>query len=794
MPLTTSVSQHTSQNIRPKPPTTEKVSFPVTGMTCAACQAFVEKTLSKLPGVENAAVNLMLHTATVSYRPGEASPEALVEAVRRTGYGADLPDVRGSVLEDQQAHDLGLRAEYLSVRRKAIVSLIAGAVAMIASMPLMGDHHATGDPLLAWWMRVLDPGVRAALPWIYTVDTGILSYALMALTLLIMSWAGRRFYTKAWAALRNRSADMNTLVALGTGAAFVFSVFATVAPAFFRAHGLNPDVYYEAVIFIIALVLVGSTLESRAKGQTATALQKLVELQPKTARVVRESIEVEVPLTELLTGDIVRVRPGERIAADGAVLNGASAVDEAMLTGESVPVEKTSGSKVIGGTVNKTGSFDFRVTAVGGSSTLSQIVRLLRDAQASKAPIQRLADRISGVFVPVVVAIAIVTFFAWWLLAPEATIVRAAAAAVTVLIIACPCAMGLAVPTAVMVATGRAAGAGILIKGGEALERLGSVDTLVLDKTGTITQGKPEVTDVIVVSPNWNETNLLRVVAPVERLSEHPLAEAVVRRAEFLGLPLDGAESFAARPGQGAVGVSGGHAVAIGNRALMADWSIPVEPVEGVANELSAAGKTPLFVAINGEMAGVIAVADTLRPTSQEAIDAMKQEGVRVVMLTGDNSTTANAIARQVGIDTVVAGVLPEGKLAEIQRLKAEGRVVAMAGDGINDAPALAAADSGIAMAAGADVAMEAAGVTLMRSDLNALTTAVRLSRATMRIMRQNLFWAFVYNVVGIPIAAGALYPTFGILLSPVLASAAMALSSVSVVSNSLRLRHVRLH
>ncbi|HYP08330.1 MAG TPA: heavy metal translocating P-type ATPase [Bryobacteraceae bacterium] len=792
MPSTTSGSQPKLPNAA-SPASAEKISFPVTGMTCAACQAFLEKTLAKQPGVENASVNLMTHTASVSYRPTENSPEALVEAVRRTGYGADLPAADASVLEDQRAHDEQLRAEYLGVRRKALVSLAAGAVAMVASMPLMGEGHATGDPLLAWWMRVLDPAVRSAAPRLYAVDAVVLSYCLFVLTGAIMLWAGRRFYTKAWAALRNKSADMNTLVALGTGAAFVFSAIATVAPEFFRSHGLHPDVYYEAVIFIIALVLVGNTLESRAKGQTAAALQKLVELQPKLARVVRDGSEVEVPAEQLRVGEVVRVRPGERIAADGLVVNGASAVDEAMLTGESVPVEKSAGSRVIGATVNKTGSFDFRVTAVGGSSTLAQIVRLLRDAQASKAPIQRLADRISGVFVPVVVAIAVITFLAWWLLAPEATVVRAAAAAVTVLIIACPCAMGLAVPTAVMVATGRAAGAGILIKGGEALERLGSVDTLVLDKTGTITQGKPAVTDVIVTSPRWTESELLRVVAPVERLSEHALAEAVVRYAEELGIEREQAESFEARPGLGATGVSAGHAVTIGNRALLADWSISTSAVEPDAARLAAEGKTPLFVAIDGELAGVMAVADIVRPTSSQAIGDMRDRGVRVVMLTGDNAETARAIARQVGIEDVVAGVLPEGKLAEIQRLKADGHVVAMVGDGINDAPALAAADSGIAMASGVDVAMDAAGVTLMRSDLNALTTAIRLSRATMRIMRQNLFWAFIYNVIGIPIAAGALYPTFGILLSPVLASAAMALSSVSVVSNSLRLRHVRL-
>lgn len=779
------------------PPSRERVTFPVTGMTCAACQSFLERTLAKQPGVETAAVNLMMHTATVTFRPNETSPQTLVEAVRDTGYGAELPPSESSAIAVQEAHDEEIREEYLSLRWKAGVSLTAGVIAMAASMPLMTgtghQSHATGDPLLRWSMEVLDPILRVGFPWLYAVPLQILSYSLLALTLFIMAWAGRRFYLKAWAALRNKNADMNTLVALGTGAAFLFSVAATCMPNWFLLHGVNPDVYYEAVIFIIGLVLLGTTLETRAKRQTAEALHRLAQLQPKMARVVRGGSEIDVPVTSLQIGDVVLVRPGERIAADGEITHGATAVDESMLTGESLPVEKTIGARVIGGTLNKAGAIEFRVIAVGASSTLAQIVRLLREAQSSKAPIQRLTDKISRIFVPTVVAIAVMTFLGWWLLAPEATLVRAFAAAITVLIIACPCAMGLAVPTAVMVATGRGASSGLLINGGEALERLEKIDTILLDKTGTITSGNPEVTDVIVKSAAWHEIDVLRLVASLERLSEHPLAEAVVRHAESSGLDLVRAESFQARAGQGAVGVVDGHAIVVGNRTLMADWSIPLDAFAENASQLALQAKTPLYVAIDGQPVAIFATADIVRETSPRAVRSLRAKGLQVVMVTGDNAQTAHAVAKQAGIDEVLAGLLPEQKVETVRKLQADGRVVAMAGDGINDAPALAAADAGIAMATGTDVAMEAADVTLMRSDLSGITKALELSRATMRIIRQNLFWAFIYNVIGLPVAAGVLYPKYGILLSPVLASAAMALSSVSVVSNSLRLRSVRL-
>jgi Cu+-exporting ATPase len=490
-------------------------------------------------------------------------------------------------------------------------------------------------------------------------------------------------------------------------------------------------------------------------------------------------------------GDLVVVRPGEKVPVDGEVLSGASAVDESMLTGESLPVEKGVGSAVIGGTINRTGSFRYRATTLGTDSVLSRIVRLMRDAQGSRAPIQKLADRISAVFVPVVLSLAIATFVAWYVASPEAPLVRAFAAAVAVLIIACPCAMGLAVPTAVMVSTGRGAEHGILIKGGEALQRAREVTTVVLDKTGTVTEGKPAVTDLVVV--NGDEARVLSLVASLERSSEHPLAEAIVEHAKAKGVPLLDAEGFAAQTGRGATGVVDGSALAVGNERLMREWALDVEPLRARAHELAGRGRTPMYIAVDGALVGLVAVADPIRATSRAAVERMKRLGLEVVMLTGDNRRTAEAVAREAGVDRVVAEVLPEGKVEEVRRLQGEGRVVAMVGDGINDAPALARADVGVAIGTGTDIAAEAADVVLMRGDLAGVAAAIVLSRKTMATMKQNLFWAFVYNVVGIPVAAGALYPAFGLLLSPILASAAMAFSSVSVVGNSLRLRRARL-
>ncbi|WP_353069079.1 heavy metal translocating P-type ATPase [Tunturibacter empetritectus] len=790
----------------------EHVTIPVFGMTCAACQSFLQRELAGQAGVRDATVNLMLHNATVTFDPDATSTSALVDAIRSTGYGAEFPAEHQSALEEQEQHDEAQLMEYRQLRLKAVTSLIAGGVAMLLSMPLMtplmtiggtGGLERMKDPLMSWSTRVIDPLLRSVLPWMYRMDAEVIRWFLFALATFILGWAGRRFYIKAWSALLHRTADMNTLVALGTGAAYLYSAASTIAPGFFVARGIAPDVYFEAAILIIGLVLTGSALESRAKGQTASALRKLVQLQPKTATVLRDGIESSVPLESIQSGDIVLVRPGERIPTDGEVISGRSSVDESMLTGESLPIEKTARDRVMGGTLNQRGSLQYRATSLGAASTLAQIVRLLREAQGSRAPIQRIADRISAIFVPTVLAIAIVTFAAWQLFAPHSGVMQAFAAAVTVLVIACPCAMGLAVPTAVMVATGRGANYGILIKGGEALQRLEKIDTIVLDKTGTVTAGRPEVTDFFLAasgndvagtqSGSTAEDHVLLATAALERASEHPLADAIVQYAAARGLNPPHAEEFESLPGLGVVGVVDRETVLIGNTALMEKYGVFVEPMVSTSERMSVEGKTPLWIAIEGRLAAVLAVADTIKSSSFDAVRKMHDEGLRVVMLTGDNERTALAIAQRVGIDEVIAGVLPAGKVDAIKGLQAEHRVVAMVGDGVNDAPALAQADVGLTMASGADIAMEAGDVTLMRSDLTGVAAAIILSRATMRVMRQNLFWAFVYNVIGIPVAAGALYPAFGLLLSPVIASAAMALSSFSVVTNSLRLRRLRL-
>jgi Cu+-exporting ATPase len=781
----------------------QRVTIPITGMTCAACQSFIQKTLAAQSGVQSATVDLMLNNATVSFDPRTTSTAALVDQIRNTGYGAELPDVHQSVLEEQERNDNRQRREYHDMRLKSVVSLIAGSIAMIFSMPLMSTTSTIGmermkDPLMGWAMRTIDPALRRILPWIYQMPENSIRRGLFALATFIVFWAGRRFYVKAWSAMMHKTADMNTLVALGTGAAYLYSAASTIAPAFFLAHGIAPDVYFEATILIIALVLVGNALESHAKRQTSIALRKLVQLQPKTARVLRDGVENDFPLEEIQRGDVILVRPGERIPTDGEVVLGNSSVDESMLTGESLPVEKVPLDRVMGGTINQRGSLRYRATSLGIESTLSQIVRLLREAQGSRAPIQTIADRISAIFVPVVLGIAIITFCCWHIFAPTAGIMQAFAAAVTVLVIACPCAMGLAVPTAVMVATGRGASLGLLIKGGEALQQLETIDTIVLDKTGTITAGRPQVTNILLPSQQignapLTEDQMIRITAALERASEHPLAEAVVRYAEQHGMTLPQPEAFESHSGAGVVGVVEGYATIVGNPALLKSYSVSIEPLQTEADRLASEGKTPLWIAINGELAGVIAVADTIKPSSLQAIRQLHLENLRIVMLTGDNEQTARAIASELGIDEVIAGVLPSGKVDAIKRLQSENRIVAMVGDGVNDAPALAQANVGITMATGSDIAMEAGDVTLMRSDLTSVAAAIALSRGTMRIIRQNLFWAFIYNIVGIPLAAGALYPVFGLLLSPVIASAAMAFSSVSVVTNSLRLHRVKL-
>jgi Cu+-exporting ATPase len=752
----------------------------------------VQRALRATPGVTEATVNLMMHSATIAYDPRVLSPEALVTTINKTGYQSRLPERDVDEVAEDEARESAQRAEYRSFLTRALVSLALGGVAMVLSMPLMSGAahggHASTDPLQAWVMRVWDPWLRSAWPGLYAIDVRLIAWLLLGLTVLVMAWAGRHFYTRAWTAVSHGSADMNVLVAVGTGAAFLYSLTATLAPEVFTGSGASADVYYEAIIFILSLLLLGHALEARAKTQTMTALRKLARLQPAAARVRRGGQDVDIPIGDVRVGDVVIVRPGERFPVDGRVVSGAGAVDESMLTGESLPVDKQAGDRVVGATINHSGAFEVEVTAVGAASVLAQVMRLMREAQASQAPIQRLADRVSAIFVPVVITLAVLTFGVWWVALETPTVVRALLPAVAVLIIACPCAMGLAVPTAVMVATGRGAAAGVLIKGGEPLERLASVDTVVFDKTGTLTAGVPRVVGVAPL-PGVDGRELLDHAAAVERLSEHPLATAIVRHADSEGRPRLTASMFSLAAGHGAKATVGARVVLVGSAGFLRIEGVDIAPLAPASDAAAAQGQTPVLVAIDRTPAGVIALADTLRDNADVVVDELVKMGLDVVMLSGDRRAAADAIARTAGISRVVAEVLPAGKVDAVKSLQETGHRVAMVGDGINDAPALAQADVGMAMASGTDIAAHAADVTLMRNDLAGVPEAIRLARATMRTMKQNLFWAFFYNVVGIPVAAGVLYPAFGILLSPIIASAAMAFSSVSVVSNSLRLR-----
>jgi P-type Cu+ transporter len=774
----------------PNTATDTRISIPVTGMTCAACSGRVQRALEKAPGVSTANVNLMTGAATVQYDAGRISPERLVETIRDTGYGADLPAPEQAGTDRLEQRDEEREAEIADLRRKFAFSISAAVLAMLFSMPLarMTGPGAVADPLMALMMP-LSHALERALPWTTGVSADGWRWALLALTAPVVAWAGRHFYTRAWAAFRHHTADMNTLIAVGTGAAFGFSLAVTVADDWFAARGVEPHVYYEAVVWIIALILLGNLLEARAKGRTAGAIRRLIGLRPSTARVLRDGREIETPLAQLRPGDEVLVRPGEKIPADGTVLDGTSYVDESMLTGEPVPVAKTPGDPVTGATLNRNGALRFRVDRVGADTVLSRIIRLVQEAQGTRAPIQRLADRISAVFVPVVISIAIATFVLWFDFGPEPAYLHALVAAVTVLIIACPCAMGLAVPTAVMVSTGRGAELGVLIKGGEALERSERLDTVVFDKTGTLTEGHPTVQSLTSSPAGGSEGDLLRLAASVERHSEHALGEAMVGEARARGLELAEPDQFESLTGRGVAGLVQGVRVAVGNAALLRELGVDPAPLAPAAERLSSEGLTPVLVAVGGGAAGTIGIADPVKPTSRDAVAQLERLGLEPIMLTGDNRRTAEAVARTIGIRRVIAEVLPERKLDEIRRLQQEGRRVAMVGDGLNDAPALAQADVGIAMGTGTDVAMEAGSVTLMSGNPVGVVTAVRLARRTMRVIRQNLFWAFIYNVIGIPVAAGALYPLLGLRLTPAMAAAAMAVSSVSVVFNSLRLR-----
>ncbi|MFL5536153.1 MAG: heavy metal translocating P-type ATPase [Gemmatimonadales bacterium] len=770
--------------------TSTTCTIPVSGMHCAGCSSRVQQALESTPGVNAANVNLMTNSATVDFDPAAVTPQRLIEAIRETGYGAELPAERENTTELIDQQDAARAAEIRELQRKFNVSLTVGILAMLLSLPLASaDPGTTHDPL----MRVMMPLSRMLeriVPDIAHVPADVWRYLLLALTIPVIGWAGRHFYSRAWVAARHRIADMNTLIALGTGAAFLFSLAMTLADDWFAARGVRPQVYYEAVVWIIALVLLGNLLEARAKNRTWEALRGLIALRPPTARVLRGAEQQTVSVDDLRVGDRVLVRPGETIPADGVIVEGSSRVDESMLTGEPEPVLKAVGDSVVGATLNRNGALQLRITSTGEETVLARIIRLVREAQGSKPPIQRLADRISAVFVPVVLVVAMLTFGIWLLLGPAPSYLHALVAAVTVLIIACPCAMGLAVPTAVMVATGRGAELGVLIRGGEALERTGDVDVVVLDKTGTITEGRPAVGSVsAVVESGLSAERVLQLAASVERFSEHPLGEAIVAEAERRKIPLLSVTAFESRTGRGVEGLVDGHRISVGNLAMMRDAK--VDPM-GFAPQNAKSEATQVYLAVDGRAAGLIAVSDPVRSSSAEAIRRLKQLDLDLVLLSGDNLTTTSSVAHRVGIDQVVAEVLPAGKLQEIRRLQQQGKSVAMVGDGLNDAPALAQADIGIAMGGGTSVAVEAATVTLMRGDLMGVVDGIALSRQTMRIIRQNLFWAFIYNLIGIPIAAGVLYPRFGLLLSPAMAAAAMAASSVSVVSNSLRLRNYR--
>lgn len=784
----------------------EEVVIPIQGMHCASCVRRIEEGLTSLPGVIRANVNLATAQATIAYLPGPTTLTDLRWAIQDSGYtpleitGLEAGADREKALREREEREL---------RRKFQVGALLSTLIVIGALPHMGLHG-----LAAW----IPPQLSS--PWVQ-----------LLLATPVHWWVGWQFHRGFITTLRHRTADMNTLVSLGTNAGYFYSVMATIAPSFFAIEQ-QAAVYFETVAVLHTLIILGRWLEARARGRTSEAIKKLIGLQARTARVLRRSdagpVEEDIPIEQVQVGNLVVVRPGEKIPVDGIVREGASAVDESMLTGESLPVEKRSGAAVFGATLNKTGTFTFEVTRVGRETALAQIIRLVEQAQASKPPIQRLADRIAAVFVPAVVGIALVTFAVWAVWGPAPALVFALSNLMAVLLIACPCAIGLAAPTAVMVGVGKAAEHGILFRGAEALEVTAKLTTVVMDKTGTLTRGEPSVTDIIVWQPMTDDRRpatgderltmeariqgtpsletsvlspqsldaaqreLLRLAASAERGSEHPLGESIVARAKAEGLVLGTPEGFEAIPGHGVRSTVEGRHLLIGNLKLMQEQGFTLDGWTKEGERLAAEGKTPVFLAVDGTLAGMIAVADTLKPHAREAVAALQRLGLQVVMMTGDSRRTAEAIAKEVGIGRVLAEVLPEEKANEVRKLQAEGHVVAMVGDGINDAPALAQADVGIAIGTGTDVAVEASDVTLITDDLRAVVTAIALGKRTMRTMKQNFFWAMAYNVILIPVAAGALYPLLGVLMSPILAGAAMAFSSVSVVLNSLRLRAFR--
>ena len=742
-------------------------------MGCAACATAIETAINKVSGVKKCNVNFALERATVDYDTKVTNLETIQSAVSKAGYKAYvLEENSNNKIEDLEKQKQAIKPQELT--QKVIFGGIVSLILIIGALPMM-----TGLSI-------------AFIPhWLHN------SWLQLLLSIPVIFWCGNGFYTGAIKALKRRTSDMNTLVTLGTGAAFFYSLFATFYPNFFVSQGLNPDVYYEAAVVIITLILLGRLLENRARVKTSEAIHKLMGLQAKTARIIRQGETVDIPVEDVILGDIILVRPGEKIPVDGEIIEGKSTIDESMITGESIPVKKQLGDEVIGATINKTGSFKFVAKKVGKDTVLSQIIKLVEDAQNSKAPIQKIADRVTSWFVPVVMIIALITFISWLIFSQNLSL--AMVATVSVLIIACPCALGLATPTSIMVGTGKGAENGILIKGADSLELAHKIRAIVLDKTGTLTQGKPTVTNYITVYgiANNNELNILKIAAAIEQNSEHPLAEAIVNYAQSqrVSNTWPNVDNFEAIGGRGVQGEIEGELIAIGTQKWMEKLGFKTEELLLQAKEWESQAKTTSWIAVNEEIKGLFAIADAVKPSSVEAIKKLKKLGLEVIMLTGDNQQTAEAIAHEVGIYHVFAEVRPEEKADKIREIQqSQAKIVAMVGDGINDAPALAQADVGMAIGTGTDVAMSASDITLISGDLQGIVTAIELSRATMRNIRQNLFFAFIYNTLGIPIAAGILYPLFGILLNPMIAGAAMAFSSVSVVSNALRLRHFQPH
>ncbi|MEM9088169.1 MAG: heavy metal translocating P-type ATPase [Cyanobacteria bacterium P01_F01_bin.53] len=760
---------------------TLKITLTLHGMSCASCANSVEKAIQQVPGVSSVQVNFATEKARVEYDTSRTDITNIQVAIVNAGYTAIENQASGvgvAEAQEEKTHEALQKASQKTLLVKTIVSSLIGAMLILGTLPMM-----LGVAIPGWPMFLHDP-------WLQLI-----------LATPVVVWCGQSFYIGAWKALHHRTATMNTLVALGTGTAYLYSLFVTLFPSFLTVQGLASEVYYEAAVVIIALLLLGRYLENRARGETSNAIRKLMGLQANTARIIRNHEAIDVPLEEVVVGDIVVVRPGEKIPVDGEVTEGSSTVDEAMVTGEPIPVSKEQGASVIGATINKTGSFRMQASRVGKDTVLAQIVQLVQEAQGSKAPIQKLADQVTGWFVPAVMAIALITFLIWFTLTGNLTL--SLITTVSVLIIACPCALGLATPTSIMVGTGKGAEHGILIKDAESLERSHNLQTIVLDKTGTLTAGKPTVTNYLTMrgTADGNEIRLLQMAAAVENQSEHPLAEAIVTYAKSQGIKsqhitptITDVQDFNAVPGKGVQGTLDGYLVQIGTEHWMQSLGIDTQALQKQRQAWEAAAQTTAWIAVNGKAEGLLGISDALKPSSAQAVEALQRMGLEVVMLTGDNQQTAEAIAQEVGITRVFAEVRPDQKADTIRKLQAEGpsknRQVAMVGDGINDAPALAQADVGIAIGTGTDVAIAASDITLISGDLQGIVTAIQLSKATLTNIRQNLFFAFIYNTAGIPIAAGILYPLFGWLLNPIIAGAAMAFSSVSVVTNALRLRN----